>query len=795
MGEFMQRLLGEGFLPHGHCYHWQPALVSLHVASDSLIAISYFAIPAALFYFVRKRSDVPFPFLFIMFGAFIVACGTTHLMEVWTLWHPAYWLSGVIKAGTALISLATAGALVPLIPVALTMPSREELARTNEALRAEVADRERAERRLTLVHTVLRDVSMAADFASGLRTALARICGATGWTVGEAWTVTPDGTGLVLNDAWGADERATVFCEKARNTTPGGVADAAWKTRRPAWSDARADTSLARRDAAEAAGLRATFAIPVVVDGETIAVLQFFTRESLPYDEPLVTLVSAVAVELGSVMQRRRVEEALRDSEGTIRSLFEYAPDAIVAVNRTGRIVQANLQAEQMFGYNRDELEGRSIEVLLPERLRDAHREHRAAFSREPRRRPMGAGLRLVGLRKEGTEFPIDITLTPVEDRADGVVMAVARDMTEQREARRQFRRLLESAPDAMIIVGPDLRVIQVNGHAERLFGHARQDLVRQPATLLIPPRFRHAAVDGLNAFFREPRMMHLGGDGEPSVHGLAKDGREVPLQVTMSPLATEFGMLAIAAIRDLTERREAEEQRELLYQEIHASRERLAALSTRLLATQESERRTIARELHDEIGQALTAVSVNLQNLQGAPDAGDRAEVLEESITITQQTLRQVRDLSLDLRPSLLDDLGLGPALRWYLERQGARLGLTIDLDDDLRDVRYPAPVETTCFRVAQEAVTNVVRHANAQAVRVALRRNGAQLELVIQDDGAGFDVSAARLRASQGHSMGLLGMEERAALIGGKLAIASSPGCGTTVTAHVPIDTIGSA
>jgi PAS domain S-box-containing protein len=603
---------------------------------------------------------------------------------------------------------------------------------------------------------------MAADFASGLRTALARICGAAGWTVGEAWTVTPEGTSLVLNDAWGADDRATAFSRAARAITPGGVADAAWKSRRPAWSeDARADASFVRRDAAEAAGLQATFAIPVVVDDETIAVLQLFTRESLPYDEQLVALVSAVAVELGSIMQRRRVEGALRDSEGTIRSLFEYAPDAIVAVDRTGRIVQANLQAEAMFGYNRDELEGRSVEVLLPQRLREAHSAHRAAFSREPRRRPMGAGLRLVGVRKEGTEFPVDITLTPVEDRADGVVMAVARDTTERREAQRRFRRLLESAPDAMIIVGPDMRIILVNGHAERLFGHARQDLIRQPATLLIPPRFRHAAVDGLNAFFREPRMMHLGDDGQPSVHGLRKDGHELPLQVTMSPLDTEVGMLAIVAIRDLTERREAEQQREILYREIHASRERLAALSMRLLATQESERRTIARELHDEIGQALTAVSVNLQNLlQGAPDAPDRAEVLEESMAITQQTLRQVRDLSLNLRPSLLDDLGLGPALRWYLERQGQRLGLTIELEDGLDDVRYPAPVETTCFRVAQEAVTNVVRHANAQAVRVALRRNGTRLELVIQDDGDGFDVSAARNRASQGHSMGLLGM-----------------------------------
>jgi len=793
MVDFLQRLFDSDFLPHGHCYRWQPALVSLHVVSDGLIALAYFAIPAALLYFVRRRRDVPFRWLFVMFGAFIVACGATHLMEVWTLWTPTYWLSGVVKAGTALISLATAGALVPLMPVALSLPSREELQRANDALRAEVADRERAERRLSLVHTVLRAVNESADFASGLRTALARVCDATGWTVGEAWTVMPDGTGLVSSESWGADDAATAFSAAARATTVGPDEDltgTAWHMRRPVWSEnVRTDTRFRRRAAALEAGIHASFAIPVVVAAESIAVLQFFSRERAPEDEQLIALVSTVAVELGSILQRRRAEDALRDSEGTLKSLFEYAPDAIVAVNRTGRIVQANLQAEAMFGYNRDELRGRSIEVLLPERLRDQHREHRSAFSREPRRRPMGVGLRLLGLRKDGTEFPVDITLTPVEDRTDGVVMAVARDMTERREAQRRFRRLLESAPDAMLLVGPDTRVVLVNGHAERMFGYTRQELVRQPVTLFIPSPLREMATRGLEAFFREPRMMHLGGDGGPEVVGMRKDGRQLPLQVTISPLETEIGLLAVASIRDLTERKEAEHQRDLLYLEIHASRERLALLSTRLLAAQETERRMIARELHDEIGQALTAVSVNLQTLQASPDTSDRSEILDESMTITQQTLRQVRDLSLDLRPSLLDGLGLGPALRWYLERQGQRLGFAISLEDDLGDVRYPPSIETTCFRVAQEAITNVVRHSNAQSVRVVVHRDAAQLHLIVEDDGSGFDVAAARERASHGHSMGLLGMEERATLAGGHLEIASAPGRGTRVTARLPV------
>src|SRR5262249_38484196 len=289
-------------------------------------------------------------------------------------------------------------------------------------------------------------------------------------------------------------------------------------------------------------------------------------------------------------------------------------------------------------------------------------------------------------------------------------------------------RGVLEQAPDAMLVVDGRGRITAVNGHAERMSGYTRQELRRQSVLMLVPPPRRELAEQGLGAFFREPRMMHLGGDGAPDVSGLRKDGAELPIQLTMSPLETEIGLLAIVAVRDLTERREAERQRESLYREVHRGRERLAVLSTRLLAAQESERRTIARELHDEIGQALTAVSVNLQRLTTAPDADDRMEVLDESITITQQTLRQVRDLSLDLRPSLLDDLGLGPALRWYLERQGQRLGCAVSLDDNLGDARYPTPIETTCFRVAQEAITNVARHSNAQSIRVSGRPETAE-------------------------------------------------------------------
>src|SRR5919202_1662453 len=117
----------EGFIPHGHCYLWKPELVWLHIVSDSLIALAYYSIPFMLVYFVRQRRDVPYPGIFLMFGSFIIACGTTHLLEVWTLWHPTYWLSGLLKAFTAIVSLYTAVELVPLVPKALDLPSPTQL--------------------------------------------------------------------------------------------------------------------------------------------------------------------------------------------------------------------------------------------------------------------------------------------------------------------------------------------------------------------------------------------------------------------------------------------------------------------------------------------------------------------------------------------------------------------------------------------------------------------------------------------------------------------------------------------
>jgi signal transduction histidine kinase len=215
----------------------------------------------------------------------------------------------------------------------------------------------------------------------------------------------------------------------------------------------------------------------------------------------------------------------------------------------------------------------------------------------------------------------------------------------------------------------------------------------------------------------------------------------------------------------------------------------RLKVLSRQLVAAQEAERRHIARELHDEIGQILTMIKVNLQALQAAGDPPARSPLLDESIELTTRTLDQVRDLSLDLRPSVLDDLGLVPALQWYVNRQTQQSGLVVQITTDLEGERLDPMLEITCFRIVQEAVTNVTRHSQARHLGVGLQQETTELHMHIRDDGVGFNAEQALEHASRGKSLGLLSMQERAALAGGQLEIESAPGLGTEIRARFPL------
>ena len=227
---------------------------------------------------------------------------------------------------------------------------------------------------------------------------------------------------------------------------------------------------------------------------------------------------------------------------------------------------------------------------------------------------------------------------------------------------------------------------------------------------------------------------------------------------------------------------------------ELLSGRRRLQTLSKKLVDVQETERRHFARELHDEIGQSLTAILYRLEAAKRAPDSSAN-RILEETVEITDRAIQSVRDLALDLRPSLLDTAGLEDTLRWYIDRQVRSDSLDVGLSVSPDAAELPLDVRTACFRVAQEALTNVVRHAHARHARVELRRCPMKVELSVWDDGRGFNPDEARKRARNGQSLGILGMQERAELLGGKVAFDSGPGRGTTVRAVLPLSDVAEA
>lgn len=251
---------------------------------------------------------------------------------------------------------------------------------------------------------------------------------------------------------------------------------------------------------------------------------------------------------------------------------------------------------------------------------------------------------------------------------------------------------------------------------------------------------------------------------------------------------------------QEITQRQQAQDALRMAHDELELriqertmalldSNERLRELSHRLMNVQETERRQIAHDLHDEIGQSLTAMKLGLREADSELKSGPAAALLTDSLTILDQVIRQVRNLALDLRPSLLDELGLVPALKWYLKKQGERAGWETEYFPALGENHLPPEVEITCFRIVQEALTNVARYAEATHVQVSLTKQGDRLILDVEDNGKGFNVQQAKTRAKTGVSIGLLGMEERARLVGGELTITSSPKTGTKLTARLPL------
>ncbi|MBI3191288.1 MAG: PAS domain S-box protein, partial [Pedosphaera parvula] len=276
------------------------------------------------------------------------------------------------------------------------------------------------------------------------------------------------------------------------------------------------------------------------------------------------------------------------------------------------------------------------------------------------------------------------------------------------------------------------------------------------------------------------------------------RNGAEFWAQLAISAIIDDEGRYvgALAMVTEVTERKRAEEalrQSEEHYRELFLEarlmQEKLRSLSNRILFAQEEERKRISRELHDEVGQALTAINVNLAMLKRETaekrNAGDRK--IEEAQALLEQTMANVHRFARELRPAMLDDLGLIPALRSYTKDFGERTGITVHLTADLSEADLDGERKTVLYRVAQESLNNIAKHARASEVELAPHRQEDRVRMEIKDNGQGFQVDARA--AKETSRLGLLGMEERVRLVNGTFALESSPGQGTRLLVAIPV------
>lgn len=523
-----------GFMPHGYCFQWSPGLLWTYVGADAVIALAYYSIPIALWTFSRRRTELPFSWLFLMFAMFILACGTTHLIAILDIWQPEYWLDASVKTITALASLATAIVVWPLVPKALALPSPKQLKAANDKLLGEIAARRETEIQLQELNREL-------------------------------------------------------------------------------------EQRVAQRTA------------------ELEYVADSLRQKSNELERTL---------------------QSLSDSETRFRTTFEQAAVGIAHVDTSGRWMRVNQKLCEIVGYTREELLCKTFQDIT---------------------------------------HPDDLDT----------------DLAQMREI-----------------------------------------------------------LDGrLDTYTLEKRY-------------LKKDASELWIELTVALVRDDEGIpdYFISVVADIGERKRAEEA-------LRISREELRHLSAHILQIREEENERIARELHDDFAQKLSALKMAVAMMENALPSDDSSASIRRNpraaAALVDKLIDSVRQIAAELRPAMLDDLGLIAAIDWLANEFSRRHNVRIVRHIDAHAITFNRASRIELFRIIQEALANVARHSGATEVVLNLACDDAHCIVRVADNGRGaaFDMNAG-LR-----SFGLLGIRERASLLGGDIQITTSPGSGFVLAATLPL------
>lgn len=487
-------------------------------------------------------------------------------------------------------------------------------------------------------------------------------------------------------------------------------------------------------------------------------------------------------------------QRALVEKDTRLVQLIAAVGDGIISVDEQLRIVIVNPAAEQIFGRPAAEMIGAPLNMLLPERFRARHDEHIREFTvTRLTNRAMGRYGLIYGLRADGTEFPVEATISQSGESPNKLLTVVLRDVTERLRAEQSLRdseRFTRATMDALqaniCVLDAAGTIIAVN-QAWRDFAAANG---AEPATVSEGTNYLAvcAAATGAGdttaaAFADKVRGVARDGTSRFSLEYPCDSPREPRWFVALfSRFQFEDTVRIVIAHVDITERKALE-------QTLRSYSDQMRLLSRRLFDVEENERRQLARELHDRIGQNVTALSIGLNTLRSELPADWQRQLkehLDDCETLLFSTSTLVRNVMNDLRPPGLEELGLAAALGEFARQIGRRTGIAVTVTGSEERPRLPELTAIALFRIAQEALTNITKHARATTVSIALESTADALIMTITDDGCGFDASAPRARPSA--SLGMVGMRERAEAIGGRLRVESAPGQGTRVIVEAP-------
>jgi two-component system sensor histidine kinase UhpB len=507
---------------------------------------------------------------------------------------------------------------------------------------------------------------------------------------------------------------------------------------------------------------------PVMVDGAPVYLLAVGIP-SERFAEIIGTTLPKAGL-LASVFDRKGVivTRSERNSEFVGKSILPPSTEAWTSRPPRGFVKAPNLQGIAFgWGYVRSELTGWTVDVGLPESiLESSSKRILTGFA-------AGSGALL--LIVAGAAYGVGGYLS----RSFGALGI------DRKPTREEFRVLFESAPNGVVVVDGNGLIVLLNERMEEYFGYSRDELVGKPVEMLVPDRLRTEHASFRRGFARDPETRPMGAGRE--LFGRRKDGSEFPVEIGLNPIRTGAGNFVMATVVDITARRKAADR-------LNAALADRDDLRRRLMLAQEGERLRLAHELHDQTGQSLAAVMLELKGIESLVDEDGRVRLrsLRKQLDRMGERLHHV---AWELRPASIDELGLASALANYISEWSSQFGIAVDFqcrDTDTDDL--PEEIRTTIYRVVQEGLTNIAKHApDADRVGIVLNRVHASLQMTIEDNGHGFDPNSEPGLAGErsGRGLGLAGMRERLSLIGGTLDIESSIGIGTAIFAHIPLGT----